>query len=84
VGTDQAIFNRWKLGQTQGISSPHLDRRQFLQKLSFTHSIAGILVSIETVQNPTRNGDPIIKRQLRFQGPVQNCPILAADVSLRG
>jgi len=46
----------------------HLDRRQFLRTLSFTDTFAGFLVLTEIVQNPSRKGDPVIKRQLRLRG----------------
>src|ERR1700693_4629589 len=41
----------------------HFDWVSFVQKLSFTHTFTSIFVSVETVQNPTRNGDPVLKRE---------------------
>src|SRR5258708_35091054 len=41
----------------------HFDWISFVQKLSFTHTFTSIFVSVETVQNPTRNGDPVLQRQ---------------------
>src|ERR1700722_746140 len=46
----------------------HLDRINFVRKLSLTHTLASILVLIGTVQNPTRKGDPVIQRQPGLRG----------------
>jgi len=77
------LFNRWTLGQTQDFRRS-LDRMAFLQKLSFTHSIAGSVSIGKNCSESTRNGDPIIKRTARFQGAGANCPTMAGGVSCRG
>src|SRR6267154_4303770 len=46
----------------------YFDWISFVQKLSFTHTLASILVLIGTVQNPTRKGDPVIQRQPGLRG----------------